>query len=396
MQQNHQDDRKSEHHQRTNPHLGASDLLHASRDKVKRSWEARIRKHVRGADAQSSLVLVNSLDQFLGEVIDLLAQEDPSLDKVVERGGMSVVHGRQRAGLSGYFVPQLLKEFSILRSEINETLHAKELLSYEVRCLIDSSIDAALSKATEEFATVQQNEIKSALARAESSNRNLEHFAAIAAHDLKSPIGSIAGYLSFLREEHGDKIGAEGAKDIESMQNIAAGMLSLIDRLLEYSHLIQVERPFERIDLTKVLDATKQNLNAIIEREDAKITSDRLPVVMGDAQLLGQVFQNLIANAIKFRGNQRPEIHIGVENENDKWLISVRDNGVGFDPKHKDDIFALFNKLHGADVSGAGIGLATCRRVIELHGGKIWADSIPGTGSTFQFSIPRIESSTHH
>lgn len=394
--QKHSDHRESEQHSTVGPHFRASDQLQASRDKIKRSWESRIRKHVRGADAQSSLVLVNSLYLFLDEVIDLLAQENPSLEKVVERGGMSVVHGRQRAGLSGYFVPQLLEEFSILRSVINETLHEKGLLSYEVRCLIDSSIDAALSKATEEFATVQQNEIKSALNRAESSNRDLEHFAAIAAHDLKSPIGSIAGYLSFLREEHADSLGAEGTHDVESMQNIASRMLSLIDRLLEYARLNKTVRPFERIDLNRVLDASKQNLDAIVEREDAKIISDRLPVVMGDAQLLGQVFQNLIANALKFRGSQRPEIHIGVEEENDKWLIEVRDNGVGFDPKHKDDIFALFKKLHGADVSGAGIGLATCRRVIELHGGKIWADSVPGAGSTFRFSIPKIEGPTHH
>jgi hypothetical protein len=125
-----------------------------------------------------------------------------------------------------------------------------------------------------------------------------------------------------------------------------------------------------------------------IEESDAVVTQDPLPIVTADRTQLGQVFQNLIGNAIKFRGPDRPEIHIGAERQNGKWIFAVRDNGIGIDPQYADRIFIIFQRLHTQEeYPGTGIGLAVCKRIVERHGGRIWVDSEPGQGSTFYFTV---------
>ncbi len=166
-------------------------------------------------------------------------------------------------------------------------------------------------------------------------------------------------------------------------------MQQLINDLLAYSRVGTRGRAFEMTDCQAALDRALANLGASVKETGAIITHDPLPTMPADGTQLAQLFQNLVGNAMKFRGERRPEIHVGAAHEDDQWHFSVRDNGIGIDPKYADRIFVIFQRLHRrADYPGTGVGLAICKRIVERHGGRIWVESEPGKGATFHFAIP--------
>jgi len=359
-----------------------------NKNRINEIWETRVREQVKPAEGQTSLALSNTLGLFLDELATTFKQVGSSSIQSSPEQGMSEVHGGNRATFAGYFLPQLLKEFSILREVITEILHEEEVLTFEVRAVVDKAIDSAISLSSTEFAAVQQASTKSALQRAEMSNLDLEHFAAVAAHDLKSPLATISSYLDLLADDEEKNLKESSIEYIELMQKASERMRNLIDRLLEFASLSTADKPFTLINTNEVVKAALQNLSDIIDRTNAKVTYSHLPFVSGDVDLLIQLFQNLIANSIKFGKDQPPEILIEAKDNNGSWLFSVKDNGIGFDTKNKEEIFALYKKLHGGvKYQGTGIGLASCRRVVELHGGRIWAESSLGQGSTFFFTL---------
>ena len=163
----------------------------------------------------------------------------------------------------------------------------------------------------------------------------------------------------------------------------------LINDLLAYSRIATRGKDFEPTDCGAVLDRTLGDLQFAIEDSGAEVTHDPLPTVNADDMQLGQVFQNLIGNAIKFRGEESPHVHVSAEQKGKEWVFSVRDNGIGIDPEQAERIFVIFQRLHTRDeYPGTGIGLAICKKVVERHGGRIWVESEPGKGSTFYFTIP--------
>jgi light-regulated signal transduction histidine kinase (bacteriophytochrome) len=163
----------------------------------------------------------------------------------------------------------------------------------------------------------------------------------------------------------------------------------LIRDLLEYSRVGTRGKFLAMTDCNAVLDLTLNNLEAVIEESHARITRDPLPVIMADDVQLGQLFQNLIINAIKYHDSEPPEIHVGCKQEESRWLFWVRDNGIGIDPQYAERIFIIFQRLHGkGEYAGTGIGLAICKKIVERHGGKIWVESELGKGSTFYFTLP--------
>lgn len=369
--------------------LRASEELKFNKDIIKEIWEKRVREQVLAAQGKTSLMMIDSLGVFLEELTIILAQKNSS-PQILSKKGMTQTHGGKRAAFSGYFLPQLLKEFSVLREVIIELLHDRNVLTYEVRRLIDRSIDSVISLAATEFAKVQDASTKMALIKSEISNRDLEHFAAVAAHDLKSPLATISGYLSILDEEFKSTLGEGSLSYIEFMNKALERMLNLIDRLLDFARLTTADRPLKPTNISDVIAASLQNLTSAIEKTNTQVIYKEMPTVMGDIDMLAQLFQNLLANGIKFHGETPPKFHIDVEDGDEMWLFSIRDNGIGFDPKDREDIFALYKKLHGeSKYQGAGIGLATCRKVVEFHGGRIWAESKPGAGSTFYFTLPK-------
>lgn len=368
----------------------AAAQLMRDKGKIKILWEKRVRDTVQSAEGQTSIAILNSIEIFLDELITVLEQSTFESPHDVEKKGMSKTHGEQRARFAGYYLPQLLKEFSILREVILEDLHGSGSLTYQVGLIINNTADSAISLAATEFAAVQGAAIKAALEKAEVSNKDLEHFAAVAAHDLKSPLATISGYLDLLTDDASEQLKEESRKYIGIMQKASERMRNLVDRLLDYARLAKMDNPFHLVDLNHVMKAVIENLHDTIQKTQSKITYGQLPIIRGDIQLLVQVFQNLIANSIKFRSDQPPTIQIECSVQNDTFLFSLKDNGIGFDPKDKADIFALYKKLRSDnEYQGAGIGLATCKKVVELHGGRIWADSEPNVGSTFCFTLPK-------
>jgi light-regulated signal transduction histidine kinase (bacteriophytochrome) len=226
----------------------------------------------------------------------------------------------------------------------------------------------------------------------ERSNTELQQFASVASHDLTEPLRMITSYLELLNIKAQKKLGAEEQEFIGYAVDGARRMQMLIQDLLAYARVGTRGRPLEPTDCEKVMETALTNLKVAISESKAVIEHDVLPVVMGDAVQLAQVFQNLLGNAIKFHGNAPPRIHVGAKSRGGEWLFRVKDNGIGIDPKNFERIFVLFQRLHTRqEYPGTGMGLAICKKIIERHGGRIWVESQPGQGTTFFFTIPARE-----
>ncbi|MCU1325237.1 MAG: sensor histidine kinase, sensory box, partial [Bryobacterales bacterium] len=224
----------------------------------------------------------------------------------------------------------------------------------------------------------------------ERANRELEEFAYVASHDLQEPLRMVNVYTQLLIRRHvGENPQAQQYATI--IHKGVERMEALIHDVLTFSRTIHsTERSAELADLSVSLSEAMSVLKDRIEESGTVITAPPMPAVSGDAAQLAQVFQNLLSNAIKYQGDgARPQIEVSTECDKVNWIIAVRDNGIGFEPHHAERIFGLFKRLHKSEFPGTGLGLAICRRIIERHGGRIWAESQPGVGSTFYFSLPR-------
>ena len=232
--------------------------------------------------------------------------------------------------------------------------------------------------------------LQQAMAELAHSNAELQQFAYVASHDLQEPLRMVASYTQLLAKRYKDKLDDDAQEFITYAVDGANRMQRLINDLLSYSRLTTKRKPVGPVDCEVVLSNTLANLRVAIEENDVTITHDPLPTAMGDDIQLVQLFQNLIGNAIKFRGPEPQRIHIGVESGEHDWLFCVRDNGIGMEPQYFERIFAIFQRLHAkAEYPGTGIGLAVCKKVVERHGGRIWVESQLGKGSTFYFTLPR-------
>ena len=221
------------------------------------------------------------------------------------------------------------------------------------------------------------------------SNAELERFAYVASHDLKEPLRMVTSYTRLLARRYKGKLDADAEDFINFAIDGASRMEQLIQDLLVYSRVGIRDLFFKPTDCEVVLSQALGNLQAALEESAAVITHDSLPVVKGDATQLVQIFQNLIGNAIKFRVDKAPRVHVSAEDKGDEWVFSVQDNGIGIDPQYRDRIFVVFQRLHSREeYPGNGIGLAICKKILDNHAGRIWMSSQPGKGSTFYFSLP--------
>jgi two-component system CheB/CheR fusion protein len=249
-----------------------------------------------------------------------------------------------------------------------------------------------IAKILRDISRRKQDELKLAeqareLAR---SNADLEQFASVVSHDLRAPLSTLSGCSQLLIQET-EGLGEEARELVGYIQQSAQHMTRLVERLLHYSRVGHGNLERMHCSLEKILSGVLRDLLAVLEASGGRVTHDSLPEIEADPALLAQLLQNLIENAIKYRAEAPPRIHIFAHKQQAEWVISVADNGIGIDSKHFGNLFQIFQRLHSDEskYSGIGIGLATCKRIVEKHGGHIWVESQPGQGSTFSFSLPR-------
>ena len=222
------------------------------------------------------------------------------------------------------------------------------------------------------------------------SNMALEQFAYVASHDLQEPLRTVGAYAQLLARDYKDKLDDAARGFLDLIVNGAQRMSALVDNLLTFARVqTEIDRP-SSYSLDQDLETALTQLHQLIEETQAMVTHDPLPTMQADQGQMVRLFQNLVGNALKYRkADMAPAIHVSAEQKNSAWVITVQDNGIGFDPKYAQDIFSPFKRLHGQqEYSGTGIGLAICRRIVERHGGHIWADSKPGQGASFHFALP--------
>ncbi len=280
----------------------------------------------------------------------------------------------------------------------NQVLSRQKLETSEARYRkLSQELENQVASRTQELLTVNQDLVR--------SNENLQQFAYIASHDLQEPLRKIQSFSTLLQNRYAIELGKEGLDYLNRMNSAGVRMSTLIKDLLTYSQITTRQQVYGTVDLNTVVAGALRNLEWQIEERDAQVTVDGLPLVNGDASQLGQLFQNLLSNALKFTPSEkipkttischvcdRTNLPAGVmpnSHANKFYQVNVRDEGVGFDTRYLDRIFQVFQRLHGKDeFPGTGVGLAICQRVVENHGGGITASSVAGKGATFSVYLP--------
>lgn len=221
------------------------------------------------------------------------------------------------------------------------------------------------------------------------SNDDLKQFAYVASHDLREPLRMITNFLQLLERRYKDQLDQDANEFIYYAVDGAKRLDKMIKDLLEYSRVTNKKMELQDVDLRDVVHQVQSNLSLLIAENSAQITYDPLPRIAGDKNQMTILLQNLISNSIKYRREQTPQIHISAEKSDYGCVFSVKDNGIGIDPQHLEGIFTIFNRLHPKEeYEGTGIGLAIAQRIVHQHGGEIWAESEPGEGTTFYFTLP--------
>ena len=301
----------------------------------------------------------------------------------------SKIHGRQRHAFGDYTLLQVIGEYSILKNLVFDEL-GKEFDGVEMFRLVDLFFDAAISTAATEFTKLREEELLQAANKLKENNLDLERFAGVAAHDLRSPTATIVSYADHLIDSFIDD--PARLKSAATISRTAKRMISLIDQLLVYARLGESKRSFSRVPLNQPVTDAVASLEAAVQFTDAVLEIDELPTIDGDAILLTQLFQNLIANSLKFKSEERTcRIKIEGRVERNQAVVEISDNGLGFHPDLSESIFVAFTRGHEMlPIQGSGIGLATVARIVKIHGGTVLAEGRENIGAKFTIRLPLV------
>ena len=292
---------------------------------------------------------------------------------------------------SRMFVPliannEVIATLGFRSSEYNAYARRDLVLAERVATQIAGAIRSSLlydrSRRAEELLTEQAAE----LAR---SNEDLEQFAYVASHDLQEPLRMVSSYVDLLGSRYEGRLDADADDFIRFAVDGAHRMEVLINDLLTYSKVGTAGLEVRPTDCGEVVGSALANLEAAIDQTGASVVAESLPTVIGDSSQLVQLFQNLIGNSLKFRGEETPRVTVRGQRQGDEWIISVSDNGIGVDAEYAEKVFVIFQRLHGrGDYAGTGIGLAICKKIVERCGGRIWLDETYDSGACFSFTLP--------
>ncbi len=357
------------------------------RDQILNRWEALSRKAFPAATDKSRASVRDHLPQLTEALCDAI--ETGVFEKPKELGK---IHGRQRFSFGDYSLSQVLDEYWLLKEVIFDHLEQEnEAVLADFR-LINRFFESAATIAAAEFAKLRENELSKAARHLEASYEDLERFAAVAAHDLRSPVSTMIGFAELVLEDRGYN-SEETHDQISSIKNIGLRMINLIDQLFEYAKIGKSNLEKKRFSLADSAHEAASHLAQKIADANAEIEIGILPELMGYPILFTQLFQNLFSNSLKFKSDKRP-IQISVTGREDADLITIyiKDNGVGFDPMLNREIFEPFKRGNNAkNIQGSGLGLATVEKIVSLHAGKISAIGRAGEGAEFIIEIQRNE-----
>jgi signal transduction histidine kinase len=337
-----------------------------------------------GLAAGAESVRANTGKQSMDQIRDTLAgmtQEENRLFKLRKEEAAKSSRYLRIVIVTGQFLAVAFLCFAgtMVGQEIGQRRRSEE----EVLKL-NADLEQRVAERTEEL-----NERAKDLTR---SNSELQQFAYVASHDLQEPLRMVASFTQLLAKRYGDKLDDDAREFINYAVDGAMRMQTLISDLLSYSRIGTQGKQLELTNSDALFKKVLDSLQLGIQESGAEIVSDPMPMVMADPRQLGQLFQNLLTNAIKFKGEAPIRIKISVERSGSNWKISVRDNGIGISQEHAERIFIIFQRLHTkTEYPGTGIGLAICKKIVELHGGRIWIEPSPGGGTTFCFTIPAVE-----
>ncbi len=363
-------------------------------------------------DIQGTIVLTNAealrlfgyaSHELIGQPVDILVPERLRSKHPAMRAAFTAKPTARAMG-AGRDLHAVRKDGSEVSVEIGLTPISHQDTPFILSAIVDISQRKALEDSLRTLnveleqrvadRTAELLQANDALVR---SNVELQQFAYIASHDLQTPLRGISGFVQLLSREYGDKLDPQARRWIERTVDNTQRMHVLINDLLSYSRVDSRARPFEPVELDKIVDEARQMLASDTHHANVSITHDPLPCVLGDPSQLTQMLENLIGNGIKYNTSAQPQVHISARQVDSEWIITVTDNGIGVAPEYQEQIFEIFKRLHTNQAyPGTGIGLAVCRRVVHRHHGRIWLDSEPGKGSSFHFTIPLRENDTDH
>ena len=310
---------------------------------------------------------------------------------------VSAAHGGLWAGVFATLLSVVLAGWLFEQSIFLLTLSQSSLILFAalgvaisaiIQLLHRANANVAAARAQLELANKELSRRTEALSR---SNEELQRFAYAVSHDLQAPLRNVGTLTALLVRHNAENLDKDSKEYAHMIVSGVHGMQAMIKGLLDYAAATGDRHHRAECNSNAVVEQVLFNLKYLIDVEDAVITVDVLPIVEANEDRLAQVFSNLVTNAIKYRDDRKPEIHITATDDNTEWIFKVTDNGIGIDMKYADEIFGLFKRLHSSDeYEGSGIGLAVCKAVIERHDGRIWMESELAKGSTFYFTIPKI------
>ncbi len=342
---------------------------------------------------------------------DLIIRLDKDLRYVYVNSVITKITGQSPEDYIGkiYEEIEIPEEYTTLLRENNlKTLETGEIQHYEFEFPTNKGLKIFEATAVPEFNVngevesililnrditerkKSEKQLKEMIEELKRSNQELQQFAYVSSHDLQEPLRTIASFTQLLERRYKGRLDSDADEFMDYIVDAAVRMKQQIEDLLELSRVTTKEKGFKHVDMNLILNQAIQNLNASIRESKTEIITDELPSVVGDGEQLQRVFQNLISNAIKFKKPEEPSlIHISSYKNNQEYVFSVKDNGIGIEEQYMERIFTIFQRLHTKEeYQGTGIGLSIVKRIIERHGGRVWVESELGVGSTFYFTVP--------